>query len=64
MPSKAQQPLPDASISAVGGATLRFVHAPGHAEDHTCFVLEQEMAMFTGDNVLGHGTAAVEQLSV
>jgi glyoxylase-like metal-dependent hydrolase (beta-lactamase superfamily II) len=28
-----------------------------------CFILEEENAMFTGDNVLGHGTAAVELLS-
>lgn len=48
---------------AVEGATVRAVHAPGHSHDHMCFVLEEENAMFTGDNVLGHGTAAVEQLS-
>jgi len=28
-----------------------------------CFILEEENAIFTGDNILGHGTAAVEQLS-
>jgi glyoxylase-like metal-dependent hydrolase (beta-lactamase superfamily II) len=28
-----------------------------------CFILEEENAMFTGDNVLGHGTSAVEHLS-
>lgn len=64
MPNKTQQPIPNGSIFTVEGATLRAVHAPGHAEDHTCFILEEELAMFTGDNVLGHGTAAVEQLSV
>jgi len=64
MPSKSQQPIPNGSVFQAEGATLRAVHAPGHAEDHTCFILEEEMAMFTGDNVLGHGTAAVEQLSV
>jgi glyoxylase-like metal-dependent hydrolase (beta-lactamase superfamily II) len=64
MPSKTQQPIPNGSVFTVEGATLRAIHAPGHAEDHTCFVLEEEMAMFTGDNILGHGTAAVEQLSI
>ena len=42
---------------------MRAVHAPGHSHDHMSFVLEEENAMFTGDNVLGHGTAAVEHLS-
>jgi glyoxylase-like metal-dependent hydrolase (beta-lactamase superfamily II) len=62
-PSKTQQPIVDGQIFRVEGATVRAVHAPGHSHDHMCFILEEENAMFTGDNVLGHGTAAVEQLS-
>ncbi|KAJ5200815.1 hypothetical protein N7491_008380 [Penicillium cf. griseofulvum] len=62
-PSKAQQPIKDGQIFKVEGARVRAVHAPGHSHDHMCFVLEEEEAMFTGDNILGHGTAAVEHLS-
>ncbi len=29
-----------------------------------CFVLEEENAMFTGDNILGNGSSAVEELSI
>jgi glyoxylase-like metal-dependent hydrolase (beta-lactamase superfamily II) len=63
-PTKAQQPITDGQIFRVEGATVRAVHAPGHSTDHMCFILEEENAMFTGDNVLGHGTAAVEHLSL
>lgn len=63
-PSRTQQPMVDGQIFKVDDdTTIRAVHAPGHSHDHMCFILEEENAMFTGDNVLGHGTAAVEQLS-
>ena len=61
-PAKDQQPIADTQIFSVEGATVRAVHAPGHSHDHMCFILEEENAMFTGDNVLGHGSAAVELL--
>lgn len=63
-PEKGQTDIQDGQIFEVPGATVRAVHTPGHSEDHMCFVLEEEMALFTGDNVLGHGTSAVEDLAV
>lgn len=62
-PSKSQQAISDGQIFRVEGATIRAVHTPGHSHDHMSFILEEEQAMFTGDAVLGHGTAAVEHLS-
>lgn len=62
-PSRSQKAIIDGQIFRVEGATVRSVHAPGHSEDHMCFVVEEDNAMCTGDNVLGHGTAAVERLS-
>ncbi|MCJ1247986.1 Atrochrysone carboxyl ACP thioesterase AgnL7 [Trapelia coarctata] len=63
-PDKGQQPIADSQTFSVEGATIRAVHSPGHSHDHMCFILEEENAMFTGDNILGHGTSAVEELSV
>jgi len=47
--------MADGECLEVEGACLRAMYTPGHAEDHLCFFLEEEQAIFTGDNVLGEG---------
>ncbi|KAL4927643.1 beta-lactamase-like protein [Aspergillus undulatus] len=61
-PDPGQKNILDGQIFSVEGATLRAVHTPGHAADHMCFLMEEENALFTGDNVLGHGYSVVEDL--
>ena len=41
------------------GLTIRAVHTPGHTSNHTCFALEEESALFTGDHVMGWSTTVV-----
>ncbi|KAL7619962.1 hypothetical protein AAE478_010509 [Parahypoxylon ruwenzoriense] len=61
-PSEGQLDILEGQKFQVEGATLTSIHTPGHATDHIVFVLQEEEALFTGDNVLGQGTAVFEDL--
>lgn len=63
-PAAGQLGITDGQIFEVDGAALAAVHTPGHTTDHIAFVFREEDALFTGDNVLGHGTAVFEDLGI
>ena len=51
--------LADGETVAGPGWTLQAVHTPGHLSNHLCFALREEMALFTGDHVMGWATTVV-----
>ncbi|KAI1771578.1 Metallo-hydrolase/oxidoreductase [Hypoxylon cercidicola] len=61
-PADGQLAISEGQIFEVQGATLTALHTPGHTTDHIVFVMREEDALFTGDNVLGQGTAVFEDL--
>lgn len=57
------EPIETSQIFKTEGASVKAFHCPGHTTNHMAFILEDEDAMFTGDSVLGHGTAVFEDLA-
>jgi len=44
---------------AIGDATLRVLHTPGHASNHLCYLLEEEKMLFTGDHIMQGSTVVI-----
>lgn len=49
----------DAETLDLGGATLEFVHVPGHTMGSVCVYYREQKIMFTGDTVLGGSPTTV-----
>jgi glyoxylase-like metal-dependent hydrolase (beta-lactamase superfamily II) len=44
---------------AFGGGELQVLHTPGHESGHCCFYESDDRVLFSGDNILGYGTAVI-----
>ncbi len=63
------QGIEDGQTFHTDGFAVKALHCPGHTKDHMAFIVTESSdekergAIFTGDNVLGHGTAVFEDLA-
>jgi glyoxylase-like metal-dependent hydrolase (beta-lactamase superfamily II) len=53
------RPLRDGEELTFGGLQMRALWTPGHTDDHVCYLLVEDRAVFTGDLIAGRGTVIV-----
>lgn len=51
--------LGDGDVVRAGKLNVTALHTPGHSADHLCFWIAEDLALFTGDLVLGKGSSMV-----
>jgi hydroxyacylglutathione hydrolase len=58
------EPIGDGELVELGGVSLRAVATPGHADGHTCYLLEApgHRALFSGDCVFTGGRISLQNL--
>ena len=61
-PVSAIEPVAAGELIRHDGITLQAIHTPGHATDHLCFYWLEEQALFSGDLILGEGTAVIPRV--
>jgi glyoxylase-like metal-dependent hydrolase (beta-lactamase superfamily II) len=49
----------DGEPISYGAGELRVLHTPGHESGHCCFYESNDQVLFSGDHILGYGTAVI-----
>jgi glyoxylase-like metal-dependent hydrolase (beta-lactamase superfamily II) len=49
----------DGDLISGAGYSFQCVFTPGHTSNHMCYALMEEMALFTGDHVMGWSTSVI-----
>ncbi len=53
------EPLVDGEVIDVDGLQIEVLATPGHTADSTCFIVGADLALLSGDTILGRGTTVV-----
>ena len=56
-------PLQDGQVVKVGEHEFEFIHTPGHSVAHFSIFYRNDKVLFSGDTILGIGTATVRDLA-
>ena len=51
--------LADGDVVRAGNLNFTALYTPGHSNDHLCFLIPNDGAVFTGDLILGQGSSMV-----
>lgn len=52
--------IEDEPVLDLGNLHLKLLHMPGHSPGHLCVLVQERGILFSGDQVLGVGTTAIE----